>query len=71
MKNLIRWPTVCMRCGSLEHMTEDCPIPTLGMSQQERDHAIETRRGKQQILALIVFLAVAHVVISLWLGVEA
>lgn len=70
MKNLIRWPTVCMRCGSLAHRTEDCPMPALGMSQQERDHAIETRRGAHQILALIAFLALAHIGIALWLGVE-
>lgn len=68
---MIRFPMVCTKCGSLDHLAKDCELPTmLGMCDAERDDAIETRRGAQQILALIVMLALAHVVISLWLGVE-
>ena len=46
-----RFPKFCTRCGSTKHYAEDCSIPVLGMSQQERDMMIQ-RRAEDRVFAL-------------------
>lgn len=70
MKSIIRWPRVCTRCGSTEHFSEDCPLPTmLGLSDIERDIQAENRRDKQALLAVGVVLVLAQILISALSGV--
>lgn len=71
MKPFTRCPTVCLRCGSLDHMAKDCKLAQqFGLSTEERDYAAEVRRDKQAVLALAVFLVLAHFLVAVWLGVE-
>ncbi len=71
MKPFIRWPTVCLRCGSLDHMAKDCKLAQqFGLADEERTYAAETRRDKQAVLALAVVLVLAHILIAVVCGVE-
>lgn len=70
MNSIIRWPTVCMRCGSLDHMAKDCDmVQKFGLSDQERDYAAEARRDKQAVIATAVVLVLAQFVIAALCGV--
>lgn len=70
MTSIIRWPTVCLRCGSLEHMAKDCDmVQKFGLSDQERDYAAEARRDKQAVTAVAIILVLAYFVVAALGGV--
>ena len=52
----VRWPTLCLRCGSTDHSTDECTRmpPQMGMSDQERDQAMEVRQDAKAIVLLIL-----------------
>lgn len=62
----IRWPVLCMRCGSLSHFAEDCTrMPAgLGRSQHERDMAAKVRADRNAVLLAALAFVLALVVIS-------
>lgn len=61
----VRWPLLCIRCGSISHYVEDCTrMPAhMGMSQQERDLQDQMKAernvlllaGLAFVLALLLF----------------
>lgn len=70
MKSIFRWPIVCLRCGSLDHMAKDCIMPArYDMSTEERDYEASVRRDKRAVIALAIVLVLAQFVISYFDGV--
>lgn len=67
---MMRWPKLCLRCGSLDHYSEDCTrMPTqMGMCDQERDIMATVRRDRNSILFAVaaIFLAMVITGILQW-----
>lgn len=68
MKRLIRWPVLCTRCGSRTHFVEDCTrIPTMGLSDFEREMAECARRERNCVIGIVATLVVTYFVLT-WIG---